>query len=357
MKMDLFQENAMLYPSNQRTPHELYIKLLVVHLTVLAAYGNLSYIRESNRTRIFRLLVFVCCPLLTVWFVVGASLAVLVQTLLYRRKEAFIRAVAILFGRLASEDDLQNHSQDWNEKLVTWAPNSWRKVFWVLLPQCMLLIQCIGSIYLFHHRVQFHAVALYDYRILQLDIGGLCTAVLTIVHILFEPKCPLKIKRAERWLRYIQPRLSYIPTHRMDELPYNASLVLLGSSDFLLGADTVLLILASDLRTSVLSSRENGYGRRTLWKVLRVSSSILFILTTAIVPQIFVMEEEDSEESRGPIGQTDRVETIKIFFICGFLALGFAVVEYWHLFTALWINKSYEQKWQDPQADWVWWLA
>ena len=165
MKMGLLQENATLYASNQRTPHELYIKLVVVHITVLAAYGNFTYIRESNRTRILRLLVFVCCPLLTVWYVIGASLAVLVQTLFFRRKEAFIRAVAILFGRLASEDGLKDHSQDWNEKLVMWAPNSWRKVFWVLLPQCMLLTQCIGSIYLFRRRVQNHAVAQYDYRI------------------------------------------------------------------------------------------------------------------------------------------------------------------------------------------------
>ena len=143
----------------------------------------------------------------------------------------------------------------------------------------------------------------------------------------------------------------------MNDLPYNASLVLLGSSDFLLGADTVLLVLAADLETRVLSSRENGYGRRSLWKVLQVLTSILFILTTAIVPQISLMKEEDSEESRGPIGQSGRVESIKIFLICDFLALAFAAVEYWHLSTALSINKSYQQKWQDPQADWVLWLA
>ena len=85
---------------------------------------------------------------------------------------------------------------------------SWKLVRRMIV-QLALLTQCIMSIWLFARRVQHGSDALYDHRILQLAILGTSTAIMTMVHMLFEPHYPLStwkdLPTKAKWLTFLRP--------------------------------------------------------------------------------------------------------------------------------------------------------
>lgn len=56
----------------------------------------------------------------------------------------------------------------------------------------MPLCQCITSIWLFSRRARHGSAALYDYRVLQLAIPGVCSSLMAIVHLILQPRCLLR---------------------------------------------------------------------------------------------------------------------------------------------------------------------
>ncbi|KAG8527126.1 uncharacterized protein KY384_008555 [Bacidia gigantensis] len=85
---------------------------------------------------------------------------------------------------------------------ITW--ESSRRLLWPLA----LLSQCITSVWLFHRRVTRGGDALYDHRILQLALLGLCVSMMTIFQLIFRPRFPLQADRADPrtgWVYLLRP--------------------------------------------------------------------------------------------------------------------------------------------------------
>ena len=227
---------------------------------------------------------------------------------------------------------------------MAWPPKSWYKALRGIILQLALIAQCIGSIYLFRRRVQHQADVPYDHRILQLSIGGLCTAILTIILVLFEPRSPLVVKRGEAWLQLFRPRC-------LDSR----------FGPFYEGAHLMTLEYGVFNATYFIAT---GFGLQTGLKMYKG----LLISWLAPMFQYILLVLIISGRRRTPVSPYWSISALIVLGFCCLL-VPMALLDYVILLTdvsgASHIRSSSTrttqricaQAWQDPKADWVWWLA
>ena len=169
--------------SERRLPREMYIKLFIVHFTVIGAYAHLMHLRREPRY-VFSLLLMLACPIAGVVLLVWPLIALLVQIIICRSDRTFLnQSIGILIGRVVKDEDT-----DIQEAAIHWPPEISLKLIRRVIPQLALLAQCTTSIWLFSRRVQHGSDALYDHRIFQLAILGLSTSTMSILHIILRPQ-------------------------------------------------------------------------------------------------------------------------------------------------------------------------
>ena len=168
---------------DRRLPRELYVKLVVVHVTVIAGYAHLLHVRREKKS-LFRYFFAVVCPLAAGFSLVAPVLVLAVQLFVYWRRPAlFEESVAILLGeRFDDEETSQSRST------VTWPPKLSAKLGRDILVQLLLMAQCLTTVYLFKRRQDHRCDALYDYRILHLATLGICVSIMAICQLISRPR-------------------------------------------------------------------------------------------------------------------------------------------------------------------------
>ncbi len=140
--------------------------------------------------------------------VVVPIVGLLVQVLLRAGDRAKLKmSIGILLGRLRDESESDDNE---DPKYFDWPPKITNKLIRDLLVQAAVLAQCITSIWLFSRRYRHGSDALYDHRILQLAILGMCSSAMSIVHMLLRPLFPFResmetLPSKTAWLRCLSP--------------------------------------------------------------------------------------------------------------------------------------------------------
>ena len=188
-------------------PNELYIKYFVVNFTVVGAYAHLMHLRHERRELSF--LLILALPIAGAALVAVPMIALFAQIVICAGDgEMLSQSVGILIGRI--RDEQPAHSDNENDEIFTWPPKISTELIRNLLVQAAILTQSIMSVWLFARRVKHDADALYDHRILQLAVLGICASAMSIVHIILRPRCPSdddmnRIPRRVQWLRLLRP--------------------------------------------------------------------------------------------------------------------------------------------------------
>ena len=115
-------------------------------------------------------------------------------------------------GHLPQNEIQDERGENRRERLFR-RPEIKVKLVWTLLMQLVPFSQSILSIWLYNRRVHRGQATLYDHRILQLAILGLCASLMSIGHLLTNPQCPSELPRLDltwrrRWITLLRP------THR-----------------------------------------------------------------------------------------------------------------------------------------------
>ena len=205
----------------RRLPREMHVKLFVVHFVTIGTYGHLMHLRHERRGP-FIYLLMILCPIAGAGLVLVPLIALLIQAILHRRDKAVLRySFALLLGRLP-ENTVQGESgrlpqnkrqdergENQRDRLFR-PPEINVKLVRTLVVQLVSLIQSILSIWLYSRRVHRGSAALYDHRILQLAILGLCASFMSIVHLLTNPQCLPELPRLDiawrrRWITLLRP--------------------------------------------------------------------------------------------------------------------------------------------------------
>ena len=337
----------------RRMPRELYVKLTIVNITVLSAYGHLLNIRKEGGV-IIHTLVAMLCPLGIIWRLLFPTIVLATRALIHYKsksskvaREACLRDFSLLFGRMS--DAASGTPQD---EYLVWPPKSPLKVVRRLMLQFILLAQCIASIYLFRRRVIRDADVLYDHRILHLAICGVCTVMLTIIDILFHPTVPSPPRASEMWIHFTRTwALRPSPADRSDNILAN------------IVRDSIMsFTVASIVKASHLQSADNN-------DLFELQSINLFI----IAPLGLILSVTISI-----LGSMDRVTHSSIFHHFPFAYTGihtftyffwfnYGLLEYYNIllsrsqsiqrYALLPTNIPCPAAWKDPQADYLWWLA
>ena len=192
----------------RRLPREMYIKLFVVHFTVIGTHAHLMHLRREPRY-IFSVLLMLACPIAGVALLILPLIALLIQTIVRHGDRAILnQSIGILIGGMVRDEDTDAH-----EAGVNWPPEFSSKLIRRVMLQLAILAQCITSIWLFARRVHHGSDALYDHRILQLAILGLSTSTMSLIHMILRPRypslrfqhhCPAEL----RYLVYLRPLLT-----------------------------------------------------------------------------------------------------------------------------------------------------
>ncbi len=145
--MDLIERELCPW-SERRLPREMYIKLFVVHFTVIGSYAHLMHLRRERRY-IFSLLLILACPIAGMALLVSPLTALLVQMIICRGDRTILnQSIGILIGRAVKDEDT-----DKQETGLHWPPEISFKLIRRIVVQLALLAQCIASIWLFSRRV------------------------------------------------------------------------------------------------------------------------------------------------------------------------------------------------------------
>lgn len=161
------------------------MKLLVVHLTTIYAFCHLLRIR-GEAIFSMKLIFYILTPLASLMEHGLALLAIGLSSLLNlskggRRKRLY-RALRLLFGVARPTRDVYVPLST-TEPAETSADSKTQRscrslghVFMVLA----FLVQCIGTMVLYHHRRQHNSLTAVDERVFDLGCSGLLTGVLTL---------------------------------------------------------------------------------------------------------------------------------------------------------------------------------
>ena len=184
----------------------MYVKLVVVHITVLVAYAHLRHLRRESRSPLHYLFV-IACPLAFGVILISPMFAILIQAYVYRHQPRKLKeSIAFLLGRLPKGDTTTD-----TEEIISWPPKLSSKLIRRVVAVTLLLAQSITSLWLFSRRVNHGGVALYDQRIFQLAVLGTCTSAMSIVQLILNPRildrlsdppCPT------RWLYVFRPEFA-----------------------------------------------------------------------------------------------------------------------------------------------------
>ena len=211
----------------RRTPRELYVKLCVVHFTVLTAYAHLMHLRREPRAWLTYPLMLIS-PLGGVMSLAVLPLAALaIQAIRFRFDGAILaQSVGVLFGRIEPHHDSQP-APALPQATSKWPPKLSYKVLRRVALLLALLAQCLASVWLFARRVARGSDAQYDYRVLQLAALGICVALASIIQLVFRPVHP-RLQRYPRqlaWLLWVRPMLpvKYVPGSKNLYLAYIAT--------------------------------------------------------------------------------------------------------------------------------------
>lgn len=208
----------------RRLPREMYVKLFVVHFAAIGAYGHLMHLRRERRGS-FIYLLMILCPVAGAGLVLVPLIALMIQAILHRKDKATLRySAALLLGRLPEstvkgesgrlpQNEIQDERGENQTDRLFCPPEINARLVWTLVVQLMPFSQSILSIWLYSRRVHRGQAALYDHRILQLAILGLCASLMSIVHLLTNPQCLSESPRLDltwrrRWITLLRP------THR-----------------------------------------------------------------------------------------------------------------------------------------------
>ncbi len=169
----------------RRLPREMYVKLFVVHFTVIGSYAHLMHLRRDPRI-IYSYLLMIACPIAGVALLVLPMIILPIQLFICRGNRKLLKQSAGIFiGRVMAPEHNAVHAAT-----VNGPPELSSKFIRRIVVQLALLAQCIISIWLFARRAHHGSVALYDYRILQLAILGLSTSTMSVIHIILRPQYP-----------------------------------------------------------------------------------------------------------------------------------------------------------------------
>ena len=192
----------------RRLPREMYVKLFVVHFTVLGAYAHLMHLRREPRY-IFSFLLMIACPIAGVALVVVPFIALVIQTIICRGDRAILnQSFGILVGQVLRDEDTDEHGAT-----IHWPPELSLKLVRSVVLQLALLAQCITSIWLFARRVKHGSDALYDHRIFQLAVLGCSASIMSILHLILRPQYSSSqtwhdYSAKIRWLAFLRPILT-----------------------------------------------------------------------------------------------------------------------------------------------------
>lgn len=208
---------------------------------------------------------------------------------------------------------------------------------------------------------------MYDHRILQLAVGGVCIAILTTTHILLEPKYPVKIERGERWLQFIRPYVLHSRNRRV----HNAWCLFMMFWDLHIAAATLFATTFLDLRTGLSLIKNTLLEGCENFVAMIMSGSIgaAFIgtLLTSIIEHLLRYGTrppilEDTDLSSLVIAVLLLSVSISISGLSVYLEYLSLTMGIFHTasigsFSTLPTDKLCPEAWKDPVADWVWWLA
>ena len=193
----------------RRLPREMYVKLVVVHITVIGAYAHLLHLRRERRTILHYIFVLACPLSVGLFCVVPPLVAIPVQAFRYQNEPEKLRnLVGLLIGSLPRNDDCRNliDEDDNNERCsATILPKKLpAKIVRAMVVQGIIMAQCVTSIWLFFRRVRRDSSALYDERIFQLAVLGLCSSIISMLTLLLRPIFPVdhdlgNHSRPDRW--------------------------------------------------------------------------------------------------------------------------------------------------------------
>ena len=403
-----FPAGALCPWDERRLPREMYVKLFVVHFTVIGSYAHLMHLRREPRY-FGSYLLMIACPIAGVALLVSPVIILSIQLLVCRGDRNLLKQSAgILIGRVMDPERNAIHAAT-----VHGPPEFSSKLIRGIVVQLALLAQCIISIWLFARRAHHGSVALYDYRILQLSILGLSTSTMSIVHIFLRPQYPSKQVLNDYpvevgWLAALRPLLSaelggFWDTPWITEIPLvcidwiYASIVLLiaqalglefeGLWSALLGVSRgycfddlrwnlenkagLLILILLVMALSSIDERSPKLWktlRRILWRLplglmiyvgLIISTCFLLLLTDVCLGpalnglqlrtllskpkdyQRYATAIYSPESSSSSLNQTSISPDWSRIWTYGHVSASFPC----------------PQAWQDPAADYVWWLA
>jgi len=184
----------------RRSSQELYIKFFVIHFTTLGFFFHLARRRDGKYLG-WGWALYILAPLNLVFrYLLG--LVVILGFYVYKVLRGYIKrdkqSVPIetlhtplrwLLGKAPDQGYApipadEHHNRGGTEKLA--------KSIGKACVTCAFLVQCAGSIFLYHRRKQRDAVILVDQRVFELACGGLIIGILTLglsfeIPILSEP--------------------------------------------------------------------------------------------------------------------------------------------------------------------------
>ena len=299
----------------------------------------------------------------------------------WRQPRVLVQSIGYLIGERIDDEDTFSSGP-----VVTWPPNSIRESAHGLALQLAVLGQCITSTWLFHRRCSYGSDALYDYKIFQLAVLGLCTSAMTILQIVLKPYQPHKAMfdnarhpSEVKWLIYFKNLFSPKVLFIKKRLGYTLLQSFLG----LLIATT-----PKSLYYVYASVPVSQRGNPEMWNE---DQDGLFELVGRMIAIPLVV---------APVGLGCFGLLIKrfpdlgdaiIIVMAPFAALAFEILVFENLsqlidgtfelpvllskpisnanytssstwrhiwtFGQAWTNNSCPKAWKDPQADYLWWLA
>ena len=386
----------------RRLPREMYVKLFVVHFTVIGAYAHLLHLRRDSRY-VFNLLLMFASPIAGAALIMSPLIALLIQMTVCRGDRAIMKqTIGILIGRVARDED-GSEAVDVHEPTIDWLPELSSKLVRHVVVQLALLAQCITSIWLFARRVQHGSDALYDHRIFRLAILGTSASIMSIVHLLLRPQYPSRhfwggCSAKIRWLAslrnmfvskldepYRRRGLSGLRLFGLDWIYACIALSIAKISGLRVDMEThtpditykdltleclrhvhyyliFLVLVATQFRTFLL----RRWRRTAIWHAFSFLGGLVFLLffipislfVSQLFHEIFLKPLEGGLQMWILTSEPDEYRLYQTAVYESTSQNTFSpdwsrIWTYGHLPASF----PYPQAWKDPAADYVWWLA
>lgn len=192
----------------RRLPREMYVKLFVVLFTVIGAFAHLRHLRREPSRWPLVYIVIIANPIAGMGLILLPLILLPFQAILCRGDRTALRdSACVLLGSRSEAPSLEDSNTQEGPSL-TW-PKLSKGLATKMILQLALMTQCITSIWLFSRRVKHGSDALYDHRILQLALLGLSVSVMSIIHLICQPRYP-----SEAYLHHSSLRTSWLSGFR-----------------------------------------------------------------------------------------------------------------------------------------------